>query len=74
MTTAEIIMDRALALARAGAEEEAAISELLTCSGENRVAVVLARRHVLEGAGQPESEAARATQLLDGVLERLAEV
>ena len=73
MSTADIVMDRALALARAGAEEEAAIAELVSCSGENRVAVVMARRQVIDLTGQPEGETARATELLDEVLVRLAE-
>ena len=74
MTTATVVMDRALALAQAGTEDEEAISDLLVCCGDNRVAVVMARRHFLEPSEPQGENAERAVKLLDEVLRRLAEV
>lgn len=74
MTTADIVMERALALAGEEMDTEEAVRELLEASGDRRVAVVMARRHLLEQAGDgPEGRAARAIDLLDQVLLRLPE-
>jgi hypothetical protein len=70
MTIAEIVMERAQDLARAGVADEEAVSELLSSAGGNRVAVVVARRHLMEDAEQ-EGRAERAVELLDEVLRRL---
>jgi hypothetical protein len=74
MTTADVVMDRALALARAGETEDLAVRDLLECCGDNRVSVVMARRLILERS-EPRSDgdAVRATELLNAVLVRLSE-
>jgi hypothetical protein len=74
MTTANDVMTRALALASTGADDEAAVGELMDCCHDNRVAVVMARRRVLEeGDGQDAGHVARAAELLESVLARLPE-
>jgi hypothetical protein len=74
VTTADIVMERAFDLADAGTDTEEAVAELLAASGDRRVAVVMARRHLLEQAGEePDTRATRAIELLDGVLLRLPE-
>ena len=74
MTTADIVMERALTHARDGTEEEAALVDLLDCCGGNRVAVVLARQHLMERTidGQ-DDQASRAADLLGLTLERFPE-
>ena len=73
MTTSEVLTERALSLASAGAAGEDAVRELLTASGERRVAVVRARQSLLarsaERAGDPTTT--QAVELLDAVLTRL---
>lgn len=71
MTIAEIVMERALDLARGSAADEEAVSELLSSAGGNRVAVVMARRHLMEDSQDDQGTAERAVGLLDQVLERL---
>jgi hypothetical protein len=73
VTTATMVMDRALSLARVGTDEEAAVRDLLQCCGENRVSVVVARRRVLELDSEGDANAVRAAELLDQVLTRLSE-
>jgi len=73
MTTSEVLTEQALSLASAGAVGEDAVRELLTVSGERRVAVVRARQSLLarsaEQAGDPTTT--QAVELLDAVLARL---
>ena len=73
MTTSEVLTEQALSLASAGAVGEDAVRELLTVSGERRVAVVRARQSLLarsaEQAGAPTTT--QAVELLDAVLTRL---
>ena len=73
MTTSEMLTERALSLASAGAVGEDAVRELLTASGERRVAVVRARQSLLarsvEQADDPMTT--QAVELLNAVLTRL---
>jgi hypothetical protein len=73
MTTADVVREQALLLARTVSDEDEAIRELESASGGRRVAAVLARRQVSEGMeDQPDrADAARAIELLDRLLERL---
>jgi hypothetical protein len=73
MTTSEMLTEQALSLASAGAAGEDAVLELLSASGERRVAVVRARQALLaRTAEQGDDEtAAQAVELLDEVLIRL---
>jgi hypothetical protein len=74
VTTAEILMERAFALIADETEPNEAVEELLTSSGNRRVAVVMARRHLLEQVGDDsDPRTARAVALLDQVLLRLPE-
>jgi len=74
MTTSEVLTEQALSLASAGAVGEDGVRELLTASGERRVAVVRARQSLLarsaEHAGD-DPTTTRAVELLDAVLTRL---
>ena len=73
VTTSEMLTEQALSLASAGTVGEEAVLELLSASGEHRVAVVRARQALLAGtAEQPSDETAdQAVELLDEVLIRL---
>ncbi|MEX2458484.1 MAG: hypothetical protein WD770_05820 [Actinomycetota bacterium] len=71
MTTSEIVMERALALAAEDTEREAAVAALLESADGRRVSVVLARQHLLDDQSET---AARAVELLDEVIVRLPEV
>jgi Zn-dependent alcohol dehydrogenase len=73
MTTSEVLTEQALSLASAGAVGEEAVLELLTVSGERRVAVVRARQSLLaRSAEQADDETtAQAVELLEAVLIRL---
>lgn len=75
MTTANALVERAVELARLGTETDEAVRDLLASSGDRRVAVVMARRHLLEQANDESGTAnARAMELLDQVLLRLPEM
>jgi hypothetical protein len=73
MTTADIVRERALSLARSRAEPEEAVRELLDCCGGRRVAAVKARQQVLAwvDSGPDQQAAMLAIQYLDGLLDRL---
>ena len=73
MTTADIVRERALSLARTQVESDEAIRELEGCSGGRRVAAVRARQQVLAWLdSEPDQPAAmRAVELLDELLARL---
>ena len=73
MTTSDTLTEQALSLASAGAVGEDAVRELLTASGERRVAVVRARQSLLaRSTEQTEDETTtQAVELLDAVLSRL---
>ncbi len=73
MTTADIVRERALSLARSNTEPQEAVRELLDCSGGRRVAAVKARQQVLAWIDSaPDQQAAMlAVQYLDGLLDRL---
>ena len=74
MTTADILMERALALASQEIETEQAVQELLAASGDRRVAVVMARRHLLDRQEEDhDAQIGRAADLLQEVLTRLPE-
>jgi hypothetical protein len=75
MTTADTVMDRALALAGSDIDTESAISELKECCGDRRVPVVMARRHLMERLdGGTDERVGRAVVLLDELLLRLGDV
>jgi hypothetical protein len=73
MTTSEVLTEHALSLASAGAVGEEAVLELLTVSGEHRVAVVRARQVLLARSAEQAGDqtTAQAVELLDAVLIRL---
>lgn len=73
MTTSEVLTEQALSLASAGATGEEAVLELLTVSGEHRVAVVRARQALLARSAEEAGDqtTAQAVELLDAVLIRL---
>jgi hypothetical protein len=73
MSTANVVMDRALTLARQGTDREVAVTDLLGCCASNRVAVVMARQRVLEDPLPRPDEATQAVDLLDEVLRRLSD-
>lgn len=70
MTTAEILKERAIALATQGTETDQAVGELVETSGDRRVAVVMARRHLLEESPD-DPTTVQALALLEEVLHRL---
>lgn len=73
MTTADVVREQALLLARTVPDEDEAVRELESASGGRRVSAVIARRQVSEGlASHPaRTDAIRAVELLDRLLERL---
>ncbi len=73
MTTSEVLTEQALSLASAGAVGEDAVRELLTASGERRVAVVRARQTLLSRSADQAADptTTQAVELLDAVLNRL---
>jgi hypothetical protein len=73
MTTADAVRERALALARAQTDPEAAVDELQTCCGGRRVAAVRARQQMASqlDADPDHPTTTRAIQLLDELLTRL---
>ncbi|MGH2595662.1 MAG: hypothetical protein ACRDH7_06840 [Actinomycetota bacterium] len=73
MTTSEVLTEQALSLASAGAVGEEAVLELLTASGERRVAVVRARQALLARSADQAGDrtTVQAVELLDAVLTRL---
>jgi hypothetical protein len=74
VTTADIVLDRALALAQERTDEETAVLDLLGSCGGNRVAVVIARRNLLaQLESDQQDHAARAAELLEKTLSRLPE-
>jgi hypothetical protein len=73
MTTTDVVMEKALNLARSDVTTDGAIHELLTLVGEHRVAAVRARQLLMETIeSHPDDQTAtRAVALLEGVLDRL---
>jgi hypothetical protein len=72
VTTADIVMNRALALAGEPTEEDIAVKDLLECCGDRRVSVVLAHRYLTDRlAKEPDPQTARAAELVERVLRRL---
>lgn len=73
MTTADIVREKALSLARAETPTEEAIRDLLECCIEKRVPVVLAHQQFLKDLAEGPSGpiANRAAELLELVLDRL---
>ncbi|HYT81266.1 MAG TPA: hypothetical protein VEQ37_18845 [Actinomycetota bacterium] len=72
MTTADEVLQRALALAEGDSVTEDAVAELLDCSAGRRVSVVLARQRIEEALRVTPNDLvkARAMSLLDGALEQ----
>jgi hypothetical protein len=71
MATSDEVRRTALDLAERGEETDAAVSEILSCCGDHRIAVVLARRTLAEGEeGAANGATRRAVELLDLALER----
>jgi hypothetical protein len=73
MTTADVIREKAITLARAETPAEEAIRDLLECCAEKRVPVVLARQQFMRDVEESPTDpvVSRAVELLDRVLERL---
>jgi hypothetical protein len=73
MTTADVVRERAIRLARAETPAEEAIRDLLECCAEKRVPVVLARQQFMRDVEERPADpvASRAVELLDRVLERI---
>jgi len=67
VTTSDEVRQTALDLAKRGVETDPAVQELLDCCGDHRVSVVRARQTLPDEGGE---SVARATELLDLVLER----
>ena len=76
MPTADILMEKALELARADAPEDQAVEELLECCGNRRVSAVVARdrAHANAEADGADPTASRAAGYLDAMIERLPEI
>lgn len=73
MTTADVVRERALALARSGADPDQAVHELeISCQGR-RVAAVRARQQLLAWLdSEPDQrDAMVAIEFLDGLLAEL---
>jgi hypothetical protein len=71
MATSDEVRQTALELAERGEETDAAVSEILSCCGDHRVGLVLARRTLAESEGDAANDATRrAVELLDLALER----
>lgn len=73
MPTADALREAALEFARGGIPAQDGVMRLLELCGGRQVAMVLARQQLLEDAkAHPDDPSlTRATELLDGVLERL---
>jgi hypothetical protein len=73
MTTADIVRERALSLARSETDPEEAARELQACCGGRRVSVVKARQQVIAWLDSaPDQQAAMlAIQYLDNLLDRM---
>jgi hypothetical protein len=72
MTTAEMVAERALDVARAGDDADRAVATLLDAAGERRVAIVRARQLLEDRPGAAEDPAtARASELLGAALDRI---
>lgn len=73
MTTADVVRERALSLARSEADPEEAVRELQACCGGRRVAAVKARQQVLAWLdSEPDQRTAMlAIEFLDDLLDQL---
>jgi len=73
MTTADIVRERAMELARMRTDRTEAIADLLDTCGGRRVAAVRARQQLDAwlDSEQDQADAMRAIELMDEVLERL---
>ena len=73
MSNAEVIRERALALATSGEDRDQAVRELERSAAGRRVAVVRARQQMEASLGDEseQADAARAIELLDEVLVKL---
>ena len=73
MTTSDELTEQALSLASAGIHGKEGVLQLLTTSGGRRVAVVLARRSLLDRMTEQTGDEATspAVEILDAVLTRL---
>jgi hypothetical protein len=72
MTTADQVLERAIALAEENSASADAVAELLDCCSGRRVSMVLARQRIEEALRTSPGDLvmARAVNLLDGALER----
>ncbi|HEY7659307.1 MAG TPA: hypothetical protein VIC58_01775 [Actinomycetota bacterium] len=73
MTTADVVKERALWLARSEPDGDAALRDLESCAGGRRVAAVRARQQVEAELddGPDRDSSLRAIQLLDELVVRL---
>jgi hypothetical protein len=76
MSTADILLDKSLELARADAPQDQAVEELLECCGNHRVSAVIARdrAHANAEADGADPTAGRAAGYLDAMIERMPEM
>lgn len=72
MTTAEIVLERAVTHASVGTELDDAVQDLLASCGGSRVAVVRARQKMIQRseARPGDPSAVRAVELLEEALRR----
>ena len=74
MTTADLVMESALALAQSGTDTDEAVATLLERSGERRVSVVMAHRYLVDKlAHEPTDQTARAAELVQAALGQLGD-
>jgi hypothetical protein len=73
MSTADVVRERALALARSGTDPDQAVGELEISSEGRRVAAVRARQQLLAllDSEPGQEDAMVAIEFLDGLLTRL---
>jgi hypothetical protein len=69
MRTTEVVLERALALAAEGRDEESSVRDLLEASMGKRVALVMARQRIDEQAAAiGVDRSARAISLIDAAI------
>jgi hypothetical protein len=73
MTTADVVRERALSLARSETDLEEAVRELETCCSGRRVSAVKARQQVIAwvDSASDQEAAMLAIQYLDNLLDRM---
>jgi hypothetical protein len=72
VTTAEVLAEKATELATSEVDDNTAVSELLACSADHRVSVVVAHQRLVDEieAGSTDEITSRAANYLQAVLDR----